>query len=99
MELTFEIEPLLKPISEDNPVGDDLKDHDNRVLSAKFAAVAEVFQKNSLTEEDLVRIAEDGPELLANHSKDLRVAVAICLLWLKRGGAQYSIVENMPLSP
>ncbi len=84
-EEVIPLENLLFPISEDNPVGNDIRDDPSPISpyysikdarnAARAAERSNMFDGDSTEADDLWRkILELAPDILQNHAKDLEVA-------------------------
>lgn len=84
-EATIELDEMLKPISEDNPVGEDIREDSsatspyNSIKDARSAARSaerkNMFESsNSEADEKWREVMELATDILKNQSKDLDVA-------------------------
>ena len=82
----IEVEQLLKPISEEEPCGKNLA-YDPGFLALEGLLAGKPETQFSAAEEPDWKAVRDACLVLFNQSKDLRVAVTLCLALVKLEGA------------
>lgn len=98
-EEIIQMDSLLQPISEDNPVGDDIREDSSQtslyysIKDARSAARAaernNMFDgNNSEADEQWRKILELAPDILQNHAKDLEIASWYTEALIRRFGFQ-----------
>jgi len=96
-ESILHLDELLQPISEDNPVGNDIREDSSptspyyAIKDARNAARAaernNMFDNDSSEAEDQWRkVAELGPDILTSHTKDLEIASWLTEALVRRHG-------------
>lgn len=84
--MTLDITPLLKPVSEASPAGEEA-----RASEAYEAVAAEIEKLTSLSGSspiDWALIEQQGADILATQSKDFMMAAWLSAAWLERRGLE-----------
>lgn len=107
----LDLDDLLKPISEENPAGDDIRDnpspssHYYTIKDARNAARA--AERNNMFDGDTSeaddhwrKVYELAPDILANHAKDLEIASWLTEAMARRFGFQgirdsFKLIEGL----